>query len=225
MDWRAWHDTYDHPGSWMARRLRTVQTQVRAALDDSPPGPLQVVSVCAGQGRDLLEVLAGHSRRGEVRARLVELDPRNTALAEERASVAGLPGVEVVTADASLTDHYRGMVPADLVLVCGVFGNITDEDIERTVDSCSQLCRTGGTVIWTRHRGAPDMVPLICEWFETRGFERQWLSERDAGFRRRCSPFHWRSATALPAHAHVRFRRIRRAQTGRAGGLTPGGWL
>ena len=53
--------------------------------------------------------------------------------------------VEVVTADASLTDHYLGMVPADLVLICGLFGNIADEDIERTVNSCSQLCRTGGT--------------------------------------------------------------------------------
>jgi hypothetical protein len=63
--------------------------------------------------------------------------------------------VEVVTADASLTDHYRGMAPADLVLVCGVFGNITDEDIERTIDSCPQLCQTSGTVIWTRHRAIP----------------------------------------------------------------------
>jgi hypothetical protein len=25
-------------------------------------------------------------------------------------------------------------------------------------------------------------VLLICEWFQTRGFDLQWLSERDAGF-------------------------------------------
>jgi hypothetical protein len=25
-------------------------------------------------------------------------------------------------------------------------------------------------------------VPLICGWFEERGFARQWLSEPDAGF-------------------------------------------
>jgi hypothetical protein len=90
--------------------------------------------------------------------------------------------VEVVTGDASITDHYRGMTPADLVLVCGVFGNITDEDIERTVAACCQLCQTGGTVIWTRGRTAPDRVPLICGWFEERGFDRHWLSEPDAGF-------------------------------------------
>ncbi|TQM80487.1 putative methyltransferase [Saccharothrix saharensis] len=180
MDWHGWHDDYDRPDSGLARRLRAVQEQVRAALDDSPPGPLRAVSLCAGQGRDLLDVLADHPRRDDVRARLVELDPRNADVAAARA--AGLPGVEVLTADASLTDHYRDLVPADLVLVCGVFGNITDSDVERTVDHCAALCRTGGTVIWTRHRGAPDLVPSICAWFEERGFERRWLSDPDTGY-------------------------------------------
>jgi ACT domain-containing protein len=182
MDWRNWHDDYDRPGSRLARRLQVVQQQIRAILDDSPPGTLRVLSVCAGQGRDLIEVLADHPRRGDVRARLVELDPRNTAIAQEAARAAGLDGVEVVTADASLTDHYRGMSPADLVLICGVFGNIADEDVEQTIDACSRLCGTGGAVIWTRHRRAPDLVPTICDWFEKRGFERQWLTEPQTRF-------------------------------------------
>lgn len=182
MDWRTWHDAYDRPDSWMARRLQAVQAQIRVALDAGPPGPLRVVSVCAGQGRDLLEVLAGHPRRGDVHARLVELDPRNTAFAEEAARSTGLEQVEVVTGDASLTDQYLGMAPADLVLVCGVFGNIDDTDIRRTIDACSGLCRSGGTVVWTRHRGAPDRVPMICQRFAARGFELRWLSEPDAGF-------------------------------------------
>ncbi|WP_220448215.1 class I SAM-dependent methyltransferase [Nonomuraea diastatica] len=130
----------------------------------------------------MLEVLAGHPRRDDVLARLVELDPRNTALAEETARASGLGQVEVITADAALTDHYQGMAPADIVLVCGVFGNITDEDVERTVGTCTQLCRTGGTVIWTRHRRPPDLVPQICRWFEERGFHLEWLSEPDTGF-------------------------------------------
>jgi hypothetical protein len=171
VDWQTWHDDYDQPGSWMARRLRVVQQRIRDALDD---GARRVVSLCAGQGRDLLEVLADHPRRDEVRARLVELDPRNAAVAREAAP----PGVEVVTADAALTDHYQGLVPADLVLVCGVFGNITGADIRRTVGFCAQLCATGGTVIWTRHRrDEPDLVPVICEWFEEDGFERRWVSD------------------------------------------------
>jgi hypothetical protein len=182
MDWQAWHDDYNLPDSPLARRLQVVQEQIRASLDRSPAGPLRVISLCAGQGRDLLEVLDGHPRRDHVRARLVELDPGNTALAQQAARAAGLDQVEVVTGDAALTDQYRGVAPADLVLVCGVFGNVTDEDIERTIGFCSQLCVTGGTVIWTRHRSAPDRVPLICDWFEEHGFDRQWVSEADVGF-------------------------------------------
>lgn len=87
-----------------------------------------------------------------------------------------------MTGDASLIDHYLDLAPADLVLVCGVFGNIVDADIERTIDTCTRLCRPGGTVVWTRNRAAPDRVPLVCGWFEERGFERQWLSEPDAGY-------------------------------------------
>ncbi|MFC8262063.1 class I SAM-dependent methyltransferase [Streptomyces sp. NPDC057291] len=182
MDWSAWHDQYEVADSWMARRLHTVQAQVRAALSDAPAGGLKVISLCAGDGRDLLDVLVGHPRRNDVRARLVELDPRNTAAAMDKADRTGLRQVEVVTGDASLIDHYEDTAPADLVLVCGIFGNISDADIEHTIAACSQLCKTGGAVIWTRHRAAPDRVPLICEWFEAQDFEPRWLSAPDAGF-------------------------------------------
>ncbi|MDA0633997.1 methyltransferase domain-containing protein [Nonomuraea sp. MCN248] len=182
MDWQTWHDDYDLSGSPLARRLRVVQERIEAALDACAPGPVKAISLCAGQGRDLLGVLAAHPRRADVRARLVELDPRNAAAARQAAAAAGLDQVEVLTADAAFTDCYQGMAPADLVLACGIFGNITDEDIERTVDACSQLCATGGTVIWTRHRDAPDVVPLICDWFGDRGFELSWLSDPEAGF-------------------------------------------
>lgn len=141
MDWRDWHDNYDRPGSRHARRLRVVQRRLREVLDDSPSGPLRVVSLCAGQGRDLLGVLPGHPRRDDVRARLVELDEENAAAA--RPSAAGLSGVDVVVGDAAVTDHYADMAPAHLVLVCGVFGNVTDADIRRTVGASNAGgCRT-----------------------------------------------------------------------------------
>jgi hypothetical protein len=181
VDWKAWHDAYDVPGSPLARRLQTVQQRIRVALDEGPSGPLKVISMCAGQGRDLLEVLATHPRRHEVRARLVELDPRNVAAAETAARASGLSQVEVMEGDAALTDHYQDMVPADVVLACGLFGNLSDRDIERTIGFCSQLCRTGGTVVWTRHHAPPDRFPLICSWFEDRGFERQWMSDPSDG--------------------------------------------
>jgi hypothetical protein len=183
MDWQRWHNDYDQPESGLARRLAAVQGQIRAALDQAPAGEVRVISLCAGQGRDVLDVAAVHPRRADVRARLVELDPGLSSFAAGRARDLGLQDqVDVVTGDAALIDQYGGMVPADLVLVCGVFGNISDEDIETTIDSCPQLCATGATLIWTRHREEPDLVPQICSWFEAREFERVWVSDPDAGF-------------------------------------------
>jgi hypothetical protein len=218
-DWHAWHDAYDDPGSSLARRLAAVQVRIAGALDAAPPGPLRAIGMCAGQGRDLIPVLASHPRGRDVSARLVELDPGLAATARRAAADAGLPGVEVVTGDASLTDAYAGAVPADLVLVCGVFGNITDDDIRRTVGCCAQLCATGGTVVWTRARRPPDLVPRICAWFGEDGFELSWLSDPEAGVRGGCAPVHGEPAAAGGRPAHVRLRRSRRPrrQQARAG--------
>ncbi|AVT39285.1 class I SAM-dependent methyltransferase family protein [Plantactinospora sp. BB1] len=181
-DWHDWHRDYADPDSALSRRLDTVQARIREFLDTAAPGPVRAISVCAGQGRDLLDVLAGHPRRAEVTARLVELDPRNARVAAEAARAAGLHRVEVVVGDAAAVDRYADLAPADLVLVCGVFGNVTDDDVRRTVGYCTQLCATGGTVVWTRHRGEPDLVPRICEWFAAEDFELGWLSAPEAGF-------------------------------------------
>lgn len=182
MDWQAWHDAYDLPDSALWRRLRTVQAHVRAALDTAPPGPLRVVSACAGQGRDLLGVLADHPRRRDVTARLLELDPHIAALAERTATSLGLNQIEVVVGDAGLTSHYSGIAPADLVLLCGVFGNLTDQDVERTIAHCPELCKTGATLLWTRHHRPPDLVPQICQWLRQHDFEQQWLSDPEEGW-------------------------------------------
>lgn len=171
MDWRAWHDAYKEPDSGLAQRLVLVQEQVRAVLDRLPPGPIRAVSVCAGQGHDLIGALAEHERRGDVAARLVELDEDNVLVARRAAQEAGLDGVQVVIGNASLTDSYVGAVPADLVLVCGVFGNISAPDIRHTIAGLPQLCAKDATVIWTRHRLPPDITPTIRRWFAEQGFE------------------------------------------------------
>lgn len=170
-DWLTWHDPYDDPSSSLARRLAVVQRHIAGALDRCPPGPISVLSMCAGQGRDLLGVLDRHRRAPDVEARLVELDDRNVAIAERRAADLRSSSIEVVQGDAGVTDAYADRAPAAIVLVCGVFGNISDRDIERTVASLPMLCGAGATVIWTRHRRSPDLTPTIRLWFEAAGFE------------------------------------------------------
>jgi len=174
VDWARWHDAYDDD-SPLARRLVVVQARIRELLDRAPPGPIRVVSLCAGQGRDLLPVVATHPRGVDVHARLVELDPRNVA------AITPMPNVEVVQGDAALLSAYEGAVPADVVLACGVFGNITDDDIARTIAHLPMLCAGDAGVIWTRGPSDPDLRPAIRRWFAMHGFEEEFfLAEPDA---------------------------------------------
>jgi hypothetical protein len=172
LDWSDWHAAYDRPSSPLARRLELVQKHIRAVLDGAPPGPIRAVSVCAGQGHDLIGVLADHPRRADVSARLVELDEDNVAAARLAATSADLGQLEIVAGDASLTDSYMGAVPAQLVLLCGVLGNISVADVARTVEMLPQLCAAGASVVWTRRRSPPDLLPELLDMFEAAGFEQ-----------------------------------------------------
>jgi hypothetical protein len=168
-EWLDWHRTYDEDPS-MAQRLRVVQDRIVEALDRRPPGSIRVISACAGDGRDLLGVLSDHPRARDVSARLVELTPELVEAGRERASRAGLLGVEFVQGDASTSSAYTGAVPADLVLFCGIFGNVSNRDIRRSIHHLPKLCAKDATVIWTRGRFEADLTPTIRRWFVEAGF-------------------------------------------------------
>ena len=179
-DWVEWHREYDDPGSLLSRRLELVQGHLRAEFDHAPAGDIRLISLCAGQGRDVIGVLAGHPRRDEVRARLVELDERNVTVGRQAARAAGLDGVEMLQADAGITDACAGAVPAQIVVVCGIFGNITVSDIQATVAALPSLCAPGALVLWTRPRSPPDLTPAT-----PLPVQRGWLSRRDIRCERR----------------------------------------
>ncbi len=177
--WVQWHGPYEDPSSNLSQRLRAVQSMLQSALDEIPPRralgshpePLRIVSLCAGQGRDVIDVVATHPRGPEVSALLVELDPALVAFARDRAAKAGLAGqIRIVEGDASQSRLYVDSAPADIVLVCGVFGNISAADITRTIQAMRGFCVPGGHVLWTRHRRPPDLTPAIRADFVGAGF-------------------------------------------------------
>jgi hypothetical protein len=51
-DYLAWHDQYDNPGSSLPRRLQMVRDVLDAELD-ARRGTVHVLSLCAGDGRDV----------------------------------------------------------------------------------------------------------------------------------------------------------------------------
>jgi hypothetical protein len=168
--WVEWHDPYDDPDSPLSHRLRVVQQRIRETLDGQRAGPVRLISLCAGQGRDVIEVLADHPRRSDVDALLVDIETANIAVAAESIAAAGLTGVRGVVGDAADTTLYADVAPAEIVLVCGVFGNISDDDTAHTIEQLPALCAEQGTVIWTRHRRPPDRTPAIRAQFTAAGF-------------------------------------------------------
>ena len=192
-EWVEWHHGYVREGTLLARRLRRVQVRIRESLGRRSPGRIQVISMCAGDGRDLLGVLADHPRRNDVRARIVDIPPELVSAGRREIARCPVSGIEFVLGDAGTTTVYSGAVPAHLVLACGVFGNLTDADVHRTVRHLPKLCAPHATVIWTRGRFAPDLTPAVRQWFREAGFEELSFdairgSTASVGVHRLCFP-------------------------------------
>src|SRR4029453_9345980 len=109
-------------------------------------------------------------RAADVSGLLLELDAENVAEARRSLRAAGLAGIRGAQAYAGTNHPYTSAVPADVVLLCGIFGNVSQEDVRNTVMHASMLCSSGATVIWTRHRRPPDRSPAIRAWFRDAGF-------------------------------------------------------
>jgi hypothetical protein len=172
-DWHAWHEPYAHKSSPLSRRLRLVQRHIASWLDDRHGEALTVVSACAGQGHDVVGVLSIRADASRVRATLLEYDERNVAAAQAAVDDAALRNVTVVRANAGDRAAYVGAVPADLVLMAGVFGNISDADVHETISALPELCAAGAIVIWTRTRRAPDLTHDVRRWLAAECFVEQ----------------------------------------------------
>jgi hypothetical protein len=172
-DYESWHDAYDDPGSELSWRLGRVRHQLAAAFD-ALPGERVVLSACAGDGRDVLGMLAGRADAARFRVTLVELLPVLAERARVRAVAAGLSRVDVRQSDAGTTDAYAGAVPADVVVLVGIFGNISDDALRTTVASAPGLCASGAWLVWSRGRdlGTDSEVGngQVRAWFEEAGF-------------------------------------------------------
>lgn len=170
-DWLAWHRDYDDPSSDLSRRLVVVRRRVGESLDALGPRARAVLSLCAGEGRDLIPELALRPHLSPA-VLLVEANVELVDAARNAAADAGIANVRVRCADAGLLASFSDVLPVDLLLLCGIFGNVGEQDIRRTLGAVPALLRPGGRMIWTRGGfGEVDLRPSVRRWVADAGLE------------------------------------------------------
>lgn len=182
-DWVKWHKHYDTDDSPLNQRLVLVQDAIRQCLPKNPR-IYTIIDICAGDGRDLMEVLDTYKYKDSIQGCLIELDPRLASEAYERTQTTKMPNnLKVIRGDASQTYAYKDTLPADLILVCGVFGNINDNDVVKTIQNLPKFCKQSTQVIWTCNRRAPDRTKVIRNVFRDNGFdETNFASTNDSTY-------------------------------------------
>jgi hypothetical protein len=87
----------------------------------------------------------------------------------------------VRTGDAGNTGRRLG---ASLIMMA-IFGNISDDDVRRTIQAVPQLCRPGAILLWSRGTNGTDRNASVRAWLTEAGFaELDYLEfDDDAGER------------------------------------------
>jgi hypothetical protein len=169
-DWVAWHEAYEDPTSSLGRRLAIVKQRLAQVVDEAATAQAQLLSLCAGDGRDVIPVLS--SRSGPpIPALLVELDETLATRARDAAAAAGLDEVQVRCGDAGDPKLFEDVLPVGMLLMCGIFGNVEHSAVKKIIDAIPYLLAAGGYVIWTRGGSLPDRRPDVRRWFQDSGLD------------------------------------------------------
>lgn len=203
MDWQAWHQDYDYPESPVSRRLVVVRARLAGLLAGASE-PVRLLSLCAGDARDTVPVLAAGAGAVEA-ACAVELDPGLAERARRSADDAGVR-LDVRTGDAAAPATYLDRLPVDVLMLVGVLGNIDDADAETTIAAAASMLSLGGSVLWTRSNrfrsepthGYADPAEWVRDRFEAHGFETVELIVPDDPWRLGISRLQAPSGDPLP---------------------------
>jgi hypothetical protein len=99
----------------------------------------------------MIGTLVNHPRGDHTSVYLIESNPALVAHGEGAVAQCDLlTRVQFLHADATLSTTYQAIAPADVLIVCGVFGNVRASDTAPMIENLRCLCRRQGRVVWTR---------------------------------------------------------------------------
>ena len=82
----------------------------------------QLLSLCAGDGRDVIPVLTARAASSSISDLLIERDEELSCRATEAAASSGLSTVEIRCAHAGDPASFSDVLPVDVLLLCGRVG-------------------------------------------------------------------------------------------------------
>ncbi len=151
MDWAEWHKRYESVPS-LQERLAVVCEEISLAISATRTKPVRILSICSGDGRDVILSTAASKLRKSISGVLIELNP--DLVARGRSTIKEFSLQEEISfqcSDATKSETYRSIAPAHIVVLSGVFGNLKYEDVGLLIDSLRSLCEPKARVIWTRN--------------------------------------------------------------------------
>jgi hypothetical protein len=184
MDWAKWHDLYD-VSTPLKERLIAVREQIAAAASKVAGKSLHLVSICAGDGRDVIGTFAASDERQDVHATLIESNPELVTRGQAAVDQLGLARrITFRCADATQSSTYVDIRPAHIIVLSGVFGNLKERDVQRLIAALPSLCDRAASVIWTRNLfdDGEKATQIIRQCFVAADFTEEVLVRTSLGF-------------------------------------------
>ena len=155
MDWFEWHSVYDNPNISLKIRLAVIADFLKFAWENLPR-ELRILSICAGQAREIEKAVSEGNLDHRSGIDLLDLSEANLAIAVRRLAPLSKGTVTSHVCDAGHSSSYEGHVPANCLVIVGVFSNLSLAHAQRLVARLPQFCSPGAYVIWTRKRDDTD---------------------------------------------------------------------
>lgn len=149
--WTEWHENaYNNTNSLAYQRTEIVKNLINKYLYEINKNVV-IVSIGAGQGRDILSVLKERKDNNRIFTYLIDTDMECLDYAKNYAEKNNIINVNVVNIDGSLTENYKDIPKADLIIFCGMMNQKNTEEVKSLANNMKFLCNEDAQIIWSRH--------------------------------------------------------------------------
>ena len=178
MTWNDWHmQEYNNVASTPYQRNQIVQEYIKDFISDKEE--LVIVSMGAGQGRDILPLLHNNITHTVY---LIDTEQKCLNYAEEYSLFNKIDNVHLINEDAFVLKTYNDIPKADLIIFCGMLNNVNEDDVNKFAKYTTLLLKDGGEIIWSRRTYDNDYNKELRAIFTNNGYVELNYTKNDTSF-------------------------------------------